>query len=119
MDQKAHHDFKTKELIKNLEAEGKTVGNPIYFRGCDASKSCIPDIPVRDNNGNFYLIEVKTGNAGLSRNQEDIFPEIRNGNAIPTNTAAEAFGLIPGVKLKDQGYPNGIDIQIIKYEGIK
>lgn len=32
---------------------------------------------------------------------------------------AEDFGLIPGVPLREQGYPNGIPIEVMNFPGAK
>lgn len=64
-------------------------------------------------------IEVKTGNADLSIRQSEIFPQIRDGSSIPRGQVAESFGLTPGKPLREQGYPNGIPIEIINFPGAK
>jgi len=69
--------------------------------------------------GSIRIIEVKTGGAGLSLRQSEIFPQIRDGESIPRGRVAEEFGLVPGVPLKDQGYPNGIPVETVNFPGAK
>ena len=63
------------------------------------------------------IIEIKTGNADLTIRQSEIYPQIRNGDAIPRGDVAREFGLRPGVPLREQGYPNGIPIEIRTFPG--
>jgi len=65
------------------------------------------------------IIEVNTGSANLSIRQSEIFPHIKDGNSIPRGKVAESFGLKSGVPLKEQGYPNGIPIEIMSFTGAK
>ena len=64
------------------------------------------------------IIEVKTGDADLSIRQSEIFPQINSGDAIPRGQVADDFGLDPGIPLRDQGYPNGIPIEIRIFPGV-
>ena len=67
----------------------------------------------------MIAIEIKTGNADLSIRQSEIFPQIENGNSIPRGQVAREFGLIPGIPLKEQGYPNGIPVEPLRFPGAK
>ncbi|MNR29602.1 hypothetical protein D3C85_1469990 [compost metagenome] len=69
--------------------------------------------------GTLIIIEVKTGSADLSIRQSEIFPQIKDGSSISRGKVAESFGLKPGVPLKEQGYPNGIPIEIMNFPGAK
>ncbi|WKL41695.1 hypothetical protein Q1M64_19520 [Sinorhizobium meliloti] len=66
---------------------------------------------------NGGIIEVKTGDASLTFRQEEIYPQIDSGDAIPRGKVANTFGLKPGIPLKNQGYPNGIPIEIKTFPG--
>jgi hypothetical protein len=61
------------------------------------------------------IIEVKLGSADISIRQSEISPQIKNGNSISRGKVAESFGLKSGVPLKEQGYPNGISIEIMNF----
>src|SRR5690606_28163623 len=78
---------------------------------------CRPDIVAVAPDGSIRIIEVKTGNAGLSIRQSENFPQIKDGDAIPVGKVARDLGLIPGKPLKDQGYPNGIPVEEINFPG--
>lgn len=43
----------------------------------------------------------------------------KNGDSIPRGLVAEQFGLVPGIPLKEQGYPDGIGIEILNFPGVK
>ena len=119
--QKLYHDAKVTEYKSELEARGYTVSDKEASFGYDCGKEglCRPDIIGRGPDGKIVLFEVKTGNANLSIRQSEIYPQIRNGEAIPRGDVADNFGLTPGLSLKEQGYPNGIPIEIIQFEGLK
>jgi hypothetical protein len=55
----------------------------------------------------------------LSVRHSEIFPQIKDGTAIPRGQVAENFGLTPGVPLKDQGDPKGIPIEVMNFPGDK
>ena len=80
---------------------------------------CRPDIIYETPDGTKGIIEIKTGNADLSIRQTAIFPQIQNGDAIPSGQVAQRFGLRPGIPLKDQGYPNGIPIEVREFPGAR
>ena len=117
---KSNNMFVT-EYKSELEARGYTVSDKEASFGYDCGKEglCRPDIIGRGPDGKIVLFEVKTGNANLSIRQSEIYPQIRNGEAIPRGDVADNFGLTPGLSLKEQGYPNGIPIEIIQFEGLK
>ncbi|MBB3237525.1 hypothetical protein FHS20_004426, partial [Phyllobacterium endophyticum] len=112
-----HHKAFVDDLVKQLKNAGYTIGeNPIFKSACGVGY-CKPDIIFRTPSGKVSIIEVKTGDAGLSIRQSDIFPQIRDGNSIPTGHVAFQLKLTPGVALKDQGYPNGISIFEQRFPG--
>ena len=108
-----------KDLTSQLEGQGYSVVEGPSFKNSCAAGRCRPDIIYRDQNGKLAIIEVKTGNADLSIRQSDIFPQIKDGNAIPTGNVAEKFDLRSGIPLKDQGYPNGIPLRVERFPGVK
>ena len=74
---------------------------------------------IVDGNGRIVkIVEVKTGDAQLSVRQSEIFPDIRNGNAYPRGRKLEELGLDPDLPLKDQGYPNGIPVEVVRVPGL-
>ncbi|WP_221931669.1 hemagglutinin repeat-containing protein [Palleronia caenipelagi] len=114
-----HHEQKVNEVVDDLEAQGYQVDTEVSFRGCDTTRRCRADVVARDENGRVVqVVEVKTGDAGLSPNQAEIYPQVANGDAIPTGQVAERLGLRPGVPLRDQGYPNGIPVEVRTFEGV-
>jgi filamentous hemagglutinin len=113
-----HHNDMRNDVIGQLEGQGFKVspGEASFGNSCGVGR-CRPDIIYRTPDGQVRIIEIKIGNADLSIRQTDIFPQIENGNAIPRGNVARRFGLRPGVALKDQGYPNGIPIEIKNFPG--
>jgi len=113
-----HHDEMVKDVKKQLKNQGYEVSDRTVSFGssCSAGR-CMPDIAYRTPDGKFGIIEVKTGKADLSIRQSEIFPQIKDGNAIPRGEVAKQFGLIQGTPLKEQGYPNGIPIEVIRFPG--
>jgi len=77
----------------------------------------MPDIIYKGKDGKWRIIEVKTGKADLSIRQSEIFPQIKDGNAIPRGEFARQLKLDPTLPLKDQGYPNGIHIDVLPFPG--
>ena len=114
-----HHDDMQNDIIDKLKGKGYEVLDNVSFKNsCTTTGGrCRPDIIFRKPNGEVYIFEIKTGNADLSLRQTQIFPQIKNGDAIPTGKVAKAFGLIPGVPLKDQGFPNGIKLRTLRFPG--
>ena len=87
------------------------------FGSSCSSGRCRPDIIAKSSDGSIRIIEIKTGDADLSIRQSEIYPQISNGDSIPRGKVAKEFGLEVGIPLKDQGYPNGIPIEIIRFPG--
>ncbi|WP_187277009.1 hypothetical protein, partial [Phyllobacterium endophyticum] len=116
-DHKVDHQAFVNDLVKQLKDLGYQVGANPYFKVACGTRHCKPDIIYRTPSGKVSIIEVKTGNAGLSNRQGPIFEQIRDGNSIPTGRTAEKLGLTPGIPLKDQGYPNGIPIYEQRFPG--
>ncbi|WP_299727535.1 filamentous hemagglutinin N-terminal domain-containing protein [uncultured Tateyamaria sp.] len=119
-DQRAHHQAYVDDISLQLEDLGYEVANDVRFHASCGPDYCLPDIVYRDpSSGRIVgIIEVKTGNATLSTNQTLIYPQIRNGSSIPTGDVARSLGLRPGVRLRDQGYPNGINIYEQSFPGL-
>ncbi len=102
-----------------LTEKGYTVSkNEIQFSSSCGGKYCKPDIIYSTKNGKIRIFEVKTGNASLSIRQSEIYPQIKDGNAIPKNDVAEMFGLKVGIPLKNQNYPNGIPLKTLTFKGL-
>ena len=101
-----------------MEGEGYTVSQKeVSFGSSCGTGRCRPDIIYEAPDGTKGIIEIKTGNADLSIRQTEIFPQIENGDAIPRGDVARRFGLDPGVPLREQGYPNGIPIEVKTFPG--
>ena len=113
-----HHDAMRNDVIGQLEGQGYRVadGEASFGNACGTGRCC-PDILYEAPDGTVGIIEIKTGNADLSIRQTEIFPQIENGDAIPRGAVADRFGLDPGVPLRDQGYPNGIPIEVREFPG--
>nr|WP_146141793.1 hypothetical protein [Phyllobacterium endophyticum] len=116
-DHKVDHQAFVNDLVKQLKDLGYQVGANPYFKVACGTSHCKPDIIYRTPSGKVSIVEVKTGDASLSIRQSEIFPQIRDGNSVPTGKTAADLGLIPGVPLKDQGYPNGIPIYEQRFPG--
>jgi hypothetical protein len=119
-DHKAHHQSKVDDVKNDLKSKGYKVDeSETTFKSATSNKRAKPDVGATSPDGTRTHPEVKTGNADLSDNQAEIYPQIRDGSAIPVGKKAGDNGYIPGVPLKDQGYPNGIDVPIHKFPGAK
>ncbi|WP_285541324.1 hemagglutinin repeat-containing protein, partial [Brucella sp. NBRC 12950] len=118
-DHYTHHKDMVDDLKEQLESQGFRVsGKEVSFGNSCGVGRCRPDIIYEAPDGKISIIEVKTGNAGLSIRQSEIYPQIKDGNAIPRGKVAREFGLIPNMPLKNQGYPNGIPIEIKNFPGV-
>lgn len=113
-----HHDAMRNDVIGQLEGQGYRIadGEASFGSACGTGR-CRPDILYEGPDGKVGIIEIKTGNADLSIRQTEIFPQINSGDAIPRGGVAERFGLDPGVPLREQGYPNGIPIEVREFPG--
>ena len=117
-DQYAHHKAMTDDLKAQLESQGYRVSDKeISFGSSCGTGRCRPDIVYETPDGKMGIIEVKTGNADLTIRQSEIYPQINSGDAIPRGDVARQFGLDPGVPLREQGYPNGIPIEVRTFPG--
>ncbi|WP_367393241.1 hemagglutinin repeat-containing protein [Pseudomonas sp. X4] len=115
-----HHLNMVDDIKDQLSSQGFRVSEKeISFGSSCGTGRCRPDIVAEAPDGTLRIIEVKTGGADLSIRQSEIFPQIKDGASIPRGKVAESFGLTPGVPLKDQGYPNGIPIEIMNFPGAK
>ncbi|MCQ0970249.1 DUF6531 domain-containing protein [Paracoccus sp. TK19116] len=113
-----HHNNTVDSIRNSINAMPNRVAVPreMSIRGSGIPGRTRPDIAVFDSNGRLlHFVEVKTGQAGLTPRQTSIYPQIRNGNAIPTGSVARDYGLKPGVPLNQQGYPNGIPVYEVRY----
>lgn len=119
-DHYAHHKAMVDDLSEQLRSQGYRVSDrEASFRSACSSGRCRPDIIAEGPDGKFRIIEVKTGDADLSVRQSEIFPQISSGDAIPTGRVARDFGLKAGIPLREQGYPNGIPIDMVRFPGAK
>ncbi|WP_299085615.1 DUF637 domain-containing protein [uncultured Ruegeria sp.] len=113
-----HHREMTNDLKTQLEDQGYRVSDrEISFGSSCGTGRCRPDIVYETPDGKLAIIEVKTGNADLTIRQSQIYPQIRDGSSIPRGQVAADFGLKPGVPLREQGYPNGIPIEVRNFPG--
>ncbi len=69
--------------------------------------------------GLVNITEVKAGNSPLYVRQSSIYPQIQNGDAIPMTDKLMEFGIMAGTPLKDQGYPNGINVYTVRFPGLQ
>ncbi|MHA6896971.1 hypothetical protein ACQUJT_23265, partial [Ralstonia pseudosolanacearum] len=115
-----HHQNMVDDVKDQLKSQGYRVSNKeVSFGNSCGTGRCRPDIVAEDSGGKMRIFEIKTGDADLSIRQSEIFPQIKDGDAVPRGRVAEDFGLRPGIALKDQGYPNGIQIEVLKFPGAK
>ena len=115
-----HHMDMVDDLKDQLSSQGYKVSQrEVSFGSSCGVGRCRPDIVATAPDGTVRIIEVKTGDAGLSIRQSEIFPQIRDGDAIPVGKVAQEFGLRPGVPLKYQGYPDGIPVEEVRFPGVK
>ncbi|MCW8890599.1 MAG: hypothetical protein OQL20_08075, partial [Sedimenticola sp.] len=113
-----HHLEMTNDLKIQLEGQGFRVSDrEISFGNACGSGRCRPDIVYETPDGKLGIVEVKTGNADLTIRQSEIYPQIKDGSSIPRGKVAAEFGLMPGIPLRDQGYPDGIPIEIRTFPG--
>jgi len=112
-DHKKHHDTIVKDEKDRLEQEGNKVSDgEITFESCDGNGRCRPDIVYETPDRQIRGVDVKTGDAKLSKNQEKIYPQMGDGKAIPVGKNAKEFGLKPNLPLK-----NGIPVEVKRFPG--
>jgi hypothetical protein len=122
LEKNAYHQSKVDNLKTDYINQGYKVSeSDISFGSACSTGRCKPDIVVASSSDGKIqsIIEVKTGNAQLSIRQTEIYPQIRDGSAIPKGYVAEKFGLMPNIPLKDQGYPNGIPVIEKRFNGLQ
>lgn len=73
---------------------------------------------ARSPEGGLVVIEVKTGNASLSKGQKRIYGFINSGDSFPRGKNAEVLDLNPDLRLRDQGYPDGIPVVVQGFPGL-
>ena len=118
-DHYAHHKAMVDDVKEQLDSQGFRISQKeISFGDSCGTGRCRPDIVYEMPSGEMRIIEVKTGESQLSIRQSQIFPQIENGDAIPRGQVAADFNLTPGLALKDQGYPDGIRIEELRFPGI-
>jgi len=117
-DHKKHHDAIVEEEKARLKKEGNRVSeDEITFKSCDGNGRCRPDITYETPDGQLRGTEVKTGKAKLSKNQDKIYDQMKEGTAIPVGKNAKDFGLKPGVPLKEK-YPDGAPVKTEQFPGL-
>ncbi|AGB73036.1 MULTISPECIES: hemagglutinin repeat-containing protein [Rhizobium] len=118
--QRAYHQGYVDDVTDQLRTQGYDVQNDVTFQSSCGTSTCKPDIVYRRPGQTQVggIIEIKTGDAQNTTNQAAIYPQISNGDAVPSGPIAEKLGLEPGVPLRDQGYPNGIPIYQITAPGL-
>lgn len=115
-----HHKEMVDDVKTQLKAQGYSVSSrEVTFKNGFASGRTRPDIIAKSPDNKLVIYEIKTGNAQLSIRQSEIYPQIRDGNAIPKGDVASKFGLISGKPLKEQGYPDGIPVIVKNFPGAK
>ncbi len=89
-----------------FEANGYEVQGQVTFEMASGTRA-VPDFVVKDQSGNFAIVEVKVGNATPTSNQAELFYELANGSDVaPVGENAAAIGLEPGIPIN---IPYGID----------
>ncbi len=84
----ANKDENLVVLNKVVGADGQVTGyRTVYFRNADGIRASPDIVVVNVKTGEVRAVEIKTGAAGLSKNQKIVFKEIAKGtegNAVPT-----------------------------------
>ncbi len=94
----ATHEAAVAQYIAQVESEGGAVlGNriTIYAGGSRA----VPDLLIQNADSSVNFVEIKTGGAQLSSQQEVVYPLIEQGGAVPAGGNAARAGLTPSIPL--------------------
>ncbi|MDX8350525.1 filamentous hemagglutinin N-terminal domain-containing protein [Cognatiyoonia sp. IB215446] len=99
------------DLLRETYGENARLIENRAVSAADGCSTCRPDIMVYDpDTRTLHVIEVKTGDADLTPNQRQIYPEIANGSAsmnsnqlsdlgLPTEFAGRPLSEIDGLKI--------------------
>ena len=112
-----HHNLAVDEIAKKYKEQGFEVIREPTFRGACGDGRYRPDLLLVKDGRIVKIVEVKGGDVRLSKRQREIFPNIISGDAYPRGRWIDKFDFDPGLPLKDQGYPNGIPIEVVRVPG--
>ena len=116
--QRIYHQNYVNDIGAQLQSQGGTVypGGARFYDQAGGGYS-IADILVRRQDGSYAIYEIKTGAAETTAKQNLVYPQIMNGDAIPTAKVADFLGIKPGDAIKEV-FPNGIPVYIIRALGL-
>jgi hypothetical protein len=115
----ANHNAHLDDIAGQLREQGYTVkGNGARFYDSTGQNYTHTDLFAIRPNGEPIIIEMKTGGAVNTTRQNQIYPQILTGNALPSRPVARMLGIKPNVPLNQQGYTNGIPIYQVKALGL-
>jgi filamentous hemagglutinin len=117
---RAHHDAYVRDIAQQLRAQGYSVrpGGARFYDKKDKGYYTVADLFVKRPDGTPVVFEIKTGGGLNTPNQLDIYPQVANGDAIPSPKVAKWLGVKSGKPLKEVGYPNGIQVFQITTPGL-
>jgi hypothetical protein len=115
----ANHNAHLDDIAGQLREQGYTVkGNGARFYDSTGQNYTHTDLFAIRPNGEPIIIEMKTGGAVNTARQNQIYPQILTGDALPSRPVARMLGIKPNVPLNQQGYTNGIPIYQVKALGL-
>ena len=115
----ANHNAYLDDIAGQLREQGYTVkGNGARFYDSGGKNYTHTDLVAIRPNGEPLIIEMKTGGAVNTTRQNQIYPQILTGDALPSRPVARMLGIKPNVPLNQQGYPNGIPIYQVTAPGL-
>ncbi len=108
-------------------ADGQVTGyQPVYLRNGDGVRASPDIVVVNVETGAVRAVEIKTGKAKLSANQDKIFKEIKkgpDGNAVPTRLLKDLVDQYndanPEVRIPDDFYTKMGEVDVRRHPGIK
>ncbi len=112
-------------LNKVVGADGQVTGyQPVYFRNADGVRASPDIVVVNVKTGAVRAVEIKTGAAGLSKNQKFVFKNIkeRSGNVVLTRLLKDLVDQYnaanPEVPIPDDFYENMGEVDVRYLAGI-
>ena len=110
-------------LNKVVGADGQVTGyRTVFLRNGDGIRDSPDIIVVNVETGEVWAVEIKTGAAGLSKNQNIVFEDIKAGRAVPTRLFKDLVDQYnaanPEVRIPDDFYKNMGEVEVRSLAGI-